>query len=108
MPVTGKHVNLCVQFMAAMGPSLAIKDEVERLAARSILTAPDGALTKKVQVIEKVLEGCGSPFYCGEEPTVADFRLYLWLSLVRSGCVFNTCRFLTAGPLFCFLRKALP
>lgn len=72
--------------MAAMGPSLAMQDEQERLEARRVLTFEDGTLTKKFRTIEKVLEGCGTPFYCGQEPTVADFRLYLWLSLVRSGC----------------------
>jgi glutathione S-transferase len=75
--------------MAALAPSIAMKDKEEMLEARRTLTAPDGALTKKVQVIENVLNGCKTPFYCGEEPTVADFRLYLWLSLVRSGCVVS-------------------
>jgi glutathione S-transferase len=75
-----------MQFMAALAPSIGIEDKEERLEARKILTAPDGALTKRIQVIEKVLEGCGTPFYCGEQPSLADFRLYLWLSLVRSGC----------------------
>jgi glutathione S-transferase len=71
--------------MAVVGPTMAIQDEQERLAARKAQTAPDGALTQKVQVLETVLEGCKTPFYCGDKPTVADFRLYLWLSLVRSG-----------------------
>ena len=72
--------------MAALAPSLAITDDQARLEARKTLTAADGALTQKARVIEKVLEASRTPFYCGEEPTVADFRLYLWLSLVRSGC----------------------
>lgn len=78
-----------LQFMAALGPSLAITDEQERLAARKALTTPDGALTKKAQVIENALAGSKTPFYCGQEPTVADFRLYLWISLVRSGYVIS-------------------
>lgn len=78
-----------LQFMAALGPSLAISDEQERLAARKSLTAPDGALTKKALVIENALAASKTPFYCGQEPTVADFRLYLWLSLVRSGYVLS-------------------
>lgn len=79
---------MLLQLFSTLAPTFAIQDPTERLAARKALTAADGALTKHLAAIDSLIAAVSTAFYCGDEPTVADFILYVNASNGRSGYAF--------------------
>lgn len=67
-------------------PSIAAMEPAELLSCRKALAEPEGAAAKKMQNVEALVAGCSTPFYCGEEATLADYHLFCWLSFIRTGC----------------------
>lgn len=80
-----------MQIWQAAAGTFKIKDPEEKLAARKALIAPEGDMTKKMQVVEDMVSSKTTAFYSGEEPTLADFHLFTWLGLIRSGCAPVCC-----------------
>lgn len=76
---------------------MSIKDADEKLAARQALIQPDGAMTKKLKVAEKLIAAVKTEYYCGDQPTLADYHLYTWLSFVRSGYGASACQIACAS-----------
>lgn len=64
-----------------------IPDADEKLAARKAVIAPDGVMTKKMAVVERTVDAAPGEFFCGDEPTMADYHLFVFLGDLRSGCV---------------------
>ena len=76
---------------------MAIKDLDEKVAARKALIAPDGAITKKMQNVEALVAAVKTPFYCGATITLADCSIFVFLSMIRSGCDSGCSRFTVFG-----------
>jgi hypothetical protein len=74
-----------VQTWTVVAATFKIKDADEKLAARKALCEPDGALTKKMKLIDSLVAACKTAFYCGEQVSLADYHLFTWLGLIRSG-----------------------
>ena len=66
-------------------PTYTIQDPEEKLAARKALTAPEGPMTKKMQNVERILGASTTEFFCGDQPTLADYSLFVFLSNFRTG-----------------------
>lgn len=64
---------------------MAIKDLDEKIAARKALIEPEGGVTKKMKVVDNLVGACTTPFYCGDQMTLADCHLYVFVSMMRSG-----------------------
>lgn len=69
-----------------MQSTFAMATVEEKIAAREKLIAPDGAMTKKMKILETLVAGCSTPFYCGDTVTLADCVLFVFIGMLRSGC----------------------
>lgn len=74
------------QVYQACIPSMSIKDVEERMVARKALTQPDGGVGVKLNTVEKIITDLKTEYYCGDQPTLADYHLFAWLGYVRTGC----------------------
>lgn len=75
-----------MQVMQPLGATMAIQDLDEKIAARKALIAPEGGITKGMRNVEALVASCTSPFYCGDKPTLADCIIFVFMSMIRSGC----------------------
>lgn len=82
---TVELTNAFADVMQPLGPTFAIKDLDEKIAARKALIAEDGALNKKMKSVESMVAKVTTPFYCGDSITLADCHLYVFVSMMRSG-----------------------
>lgn len=64
---------------------MSIKDSNEKLAARKALIQPDGAMAMKMKVADTFIGDLKTEFYCADQPTLADYYLFTWLSFLRTG-----------------------
>lgn len=69
-----------------MQSTFAIKDLDEKIAARKALIAADGAISIKMKNLEALVAACTTLFYCGGTLTLADCHLFVFMSMMRSGC----------------------
>lgn len=67
-------------------PSLNIEDKEEQAAFRKALVQPDGAMTVKFMVAERMIADVKTEYYCGDQTTLADYHLFAWLGFVRTEC----------------------
>jgi glutathione S-transferase len=75
-----------LQVMPPLKATLSIKDPEEQIAARKALIQPGGKVKKKMDVVEALVGAITTPFYCGERMTLADFQLFVFMGMLRSGC----------------------
>lgn len=78
-------ISGCVQLMHPLGDTFAIQDLEEKIAARKALIEPDGAIGKKMKIVDSFVGATSTPFYCGEKMTLADVSIFIFLGLIRSG-----------------------
>ena len=76
--------------MQPLSATFAIKDLDEKIEARKALISEDGAIAKKMKVVEALVAACNSPFYCGDSLTLADCHLFMFMGMMRSGKVLIT------------------
>ena len=72
-----------------MQPTFAMKDLDEKIAARKAMIEPEGAMTKKLKIVDSMVASCSTPFYCGDSITLADAVLLVFIGMLRSGCVLT-------------------
>ena len=72
--------------MAAVGPSMALADLDERVAARNELMQPGGKVHTRFGVIDKLLAKSSTKFYLGDEIGLADVSVFVAACMLAGGC----------------------
>jgi hypothetical protein len=79
------RLDVGLQGYTTLVATFSMKNADEIIAARKALCEPDGPLTKKMETVDSLVAACKTAFYCGEQASLADFHLFTWMGLIRSG-----------------------
>lgn len=88
MPLCYDVINgpVLLQVFLPVLSTFGIEDADEKAAARKALCAPDGPVTKRMNYVDKIVGAATTDFFCGDQPTLADYSLFVFLSNLRTGC----------------------
>lgn len=56
----------------------------EKVAARQALCEPEGKLTQKLKYVDKIVGATTTEYFCGDQPTLADYHLFVFTSFLRN------------------------
>jgi glutathione S-transferase len=80
-------LNLSNDVFSAFGPTFAIADLAEKIAARQALCAPDGKISKIMQKMDIIIAGFSNGHMAGDMLTIGDICWFALFGLMSCGMI---------------------